>query len=289
MMKKIVFLILACLIVAGCEKPKPDPQSSTPHIDWAPEATAAQREMIVGMLHDMVYVEGGTFYMGVQCTFPAMPCFDSTTWYEQTPVHLVTLSPYMIGRYEVTIKQWYLVMGDGTGTDGHYTLATASLPIDDIALEQIDTFFARIEHLSGFRFRLPTEAEWEYAARGGAKGDYSNRFSGAYYKDDVAWVYQNSHQEPHPVGSKKPNELGLYDMSGNVCELCSDIYAPYPAEAQFDPQGPAYWEDNKRVIRGGSCCSNDQHCRVYYRSCLTAPYPGNFVGLRVVCSPYVKY
>ena len=288
-MKKIVFLILACLIVAGCEKPKPDPQPSTPHIDWAPEATAAQREMIVGMLHDMVYVEGGTFYMGVQCTFPAMPCFDSTTWYEQTPVHLVTLSPYMIGRYEVTIKQWYLVMGDGTGTDGHYTLATASLPIDDIALEQIDTFFARIEHLSGLRFRLPTEAEWEYAARGGAKGHDGNRFSGAYYKDDVAWVYQNSHQQTHPVGTKKPNELGLYDMSGNGGELCSDIYAPYPAEAQFDPQGPAYWEDNMRVVRGGNCGSNDQTCRLYYRSHVAAPYSGLWVGLRVACMPFVNY
>ena len=288
-MKKISFLILTCLIVAGCEKPKPDPQTSVPHIDWAPEATAVQREMIVDMLRDMVHVDGATFYMGVQCVYPAMPCFDSTTWYEQTPVHLVTLSPYMIGRYEVTRKQWYLIMGDGTGTDGYYDLVTASLPIGNISLEQIDTFFARIEHLSGLQFRLPTEAEWEYAARGGANGHDGNRFSGAYYKDDVAWVYQNSHQEPHPVGTKNPNELGLYDMSGNMSELCSDIYAPYPAEAQFDPQGPTYWEDNMRVVRGGDCVSNDQDCRVYYRGRLSAPYSARNMGLRVVCSPIIKY
>ena len=85
-MKRITFLILACLVVAGCEKPQPAPQSQLPDLDWAYDATAAQREMIVGMLRDMVYVSGGTFYMGVQCTYPAMPCFDSTTWYEGNTV-----------------------------------------------------------------------------------------------------------------------------------------------------------------------------------------------------------
>ena len=280
--------MLVCLMVAGCEKPKPDPQPPLPDIDWAPEATAAQRESIVEMLRDMVYVDGGTFYMGVQCTYPAMPGFDSTTWYEQTPVHLVSLSPYMICRFEVTRKQWYLVMGDGTGTDGHYTIETSSLPIANITLQEIDTFFARIVRLSSLQFRLPTESEWEYAARGGANGHAGNRFSGAYFKDDVAWVYLNSHQEPHPVGTKAPNELGLYDMSGNVAELCSDIYAPYPSEAQFDPQGPAYWEDNMRVVRGGHYGSNDQDCRVYYRSRVAAPYSGYSTGLRIVCLPIVK-
>ena len=101
--------------------------------------------------------------------------------------------------------------------------------------------------------------------------------------------YQNSHQQTHPVGTKKPNELGLYDMSGNVWELCSDIYAPYPAEAQFDPQGPAYWEDNMRVVRGGNCGSIDQTCRLYYRSHVAAPYSGLWVGLRVACMPFVNY
>ncbi|MBR1835636.1 MAG: SUMF1/EgtB/PvdO family nonheme iron enzyme [Bacteroidales bacterium] len=276
---------VALLLIAACSKPSPSPSDSSFPITWAPDATAAQRESIRQLAEDLVTVESGTFYMGVQSIFPSMPGFDSTTWYDQRPVHLVNLSPYMIGRYEVTRKQWFDIMGDGTGTDGHYTIQTATLPMSGITAEGVDTFLARIERLSGLHFRLPTEAEWEYAARGGGKGRESDRFSGAYFKEEVAWTSTNAGNEVHPVGQLAPNALGIYDMSGNVGELCSDIYAPYPAETQFDPIGPSHWEEDFRVVRGGNCYSNDQNCRVYYRS---HDYPKRemyYTGLRVVMSP----
>lgn len=284
-MKNILKLIAICIVFAGCEKSGPDPSPTDYGIVWAPDATAAQRESIRKMAEDLVEVVGSTYYMGVQFTFPMMPGFDSTTWYEQTPVHLVTLTDFKIGRYEISRKQWYDIMGDGTGMDGHYTIENADLPIEGIMRDNVDTFLARIEHLSGLRLRLPTESEWEYAARGGANGSGSDRFSGAYYSDEVAWNYYNSGGKLHSVGQLKPNKLGLYDMSGNVAELCSDIYAPYPAEAQFDPQGPSHWEDNNLVVRGGHYMSNDQHCRVYYRSPASPHYPLDYIGLRLVYSP----
>ena len=148
--------------------------------------------------------------------------------------------------------------------------------------DEVDTFLTRIEHLSRLRLRLPTESEWEYAARGGRNGSMSDRFSGAYYSNEVAWNYYNSGGHLHAVGQLRANRLGLYDMSGNVAELCSDIYAPYPAEAQTDPQGPPHWENDLMVVRGGHYHSNDQDCRVYYRSYASADYPLAYVGLRLV-------
>ena len=281
-MKNILKLIAICIVFAGCEKSDPDPSPTDYGIVWAPDATAAQRESIRKMAEDLVEVAGSTYYMGVQFTFPMMPGFDSTTWYEQTPVHLVTLSTFKIGRYEISRKQWYDIMGDGTGMDGHYTIETASLPMEGMRRDEVDTFLTRIEHRSRLRLRLPTESEWEYAARGGRNGSTSDRFSGAYYSNEVAWNYYNSGGHLHAVGQLKANRLGLYDMSGNVAELCSDIYAPYPAEAQTDPQGPSHWENDLMVVRGGHYHSNDQDCRVYYRSYASADYPLTYVGLRLV-------
>ena len=281
-MRKIFNMVIVCLVVAGCAKEAPEPTLRELGIVWAPEATAAQRESIRQMAEDLVEVEGGTFYMGVQFTFPAMPGFDSTTWTEQTPVHQVTISGFRLGRYEISRKQWYDIMGDGTGMDGHYTIETASLPMEGMRRDEVDTFLARIEHLSRLRLRLPTESEWEYAARGGRNGSTSDRFSGAYYSNEVAWNYYNSGGHLHAVGQLKANRLGLYDMSGNVAELCSDIYAPYPAEAQTDPQGPPHWENDLMVVRGGHYHSNDQDCRVYYRGYASADYPLAYVGLRLV-------
>ena len=284
-MKSKAILLLGCLAMAACTKTEIGQPATGIKPVWAPDATAAQRQSIRKMAEDIVKVVGGTYYMGVQHTFPASPGFDSTTWYEQTPVHIVTLSTFAIGRYEISRKQWFDIMGDGTGMDGHYTIETANLPMEGMRHNEVDTFLARIEHLSGLRFRLPTESEWEYAARGGVERTEGDRFSGGYHLDEVGWNSHNSGGEPHDVGQLKANNLGLYDMSGNVAELCSDIYAPYPAEAQFDPRGPSHWEDDNLVVRGGHYMSNDQHCRVYYRSQASSDYPMNYIGLRLVYVP----
>ena len=199
---------------------------------------------------DMVFVEGGTFMMGADGR-------AEYTHETEKPSHAVTLSDYYIGRYEVTNSLWQAVMG------GKVAPGTENLPVVKKTPAEINEFIVKLNSLTGKNFRLPTEAEWEFAARGG------NRSRGCLYSgsDDyaeVAWMQNTSRGETHPVGSKLPNELGIYDMSGNVWELCSDWYGKYPAAPSADPTGPA--KGSYMVVRGGSIFSGTNACRVTYRS-----------------------
>ena len=232
-----------------------------------------QREIIrVGDVEfEMVYVEGGTFIMG------ATSEQGSDADADERPVHSVTLSSFHIGKYEVTQGLWREVMGSNPSSNK----AGNDYPVEMVSWEDCQEFIRKLNDRTGLTFRLPTEAEWEYAARGGRKRR-GYKYSGSNSIGDVAWYIDNSGYETHPVGRKSPNELGLYDMSGNVYEWCNDWYGSYYNSSQTNPIGP--YSGFYRVLRGGCCSFLDEwFCRV---SCRGHSYDpgGRFsnVGLRLV-------
>ena len=201
-----------------------------------------------GVSFEMVYVEGGTFDMG------ATSEQGSDAYDDEKPVHSVTLSGYYIGRCEVTQELWEAVMGSNPSN-----FKGAQNPVESVSWNDCQEFVIRLNRLTGRTFRLPTEAEWEYAARGGKKSLHY-KYSGSNNIFDVAWHDGNSGSKTHAVGTKSPNELGIYDMSGNVSEWCSDWKGDYSAGAQTNPQGPS--SGSRRVLRGGSWNSRARFCRV---------------------------
>ena len=222
----------------------------------------------------MILVEGGTFTMG---------CTDEECWSDgrEEPAHQVTLSSYKIGKYPVTQKEWFAIMG----TNPSYFQGD-DLPVEMVSWDDAQEFIAKLNELTGKKYRLATEAEWEFAARGGNKSK-GYKYSGSNDINEVAWYgfYSGggtSGETTNPVGTKKANELGIYDMSGNVWEWCNDWYALYTDEAQTNPQGPN--EGSNRVIRGGSWNSAAQSCRVSTRRNAHPSYRDDRLGFRVALS-----
>ena len=200
---------------------------------------------------ELVYVKGGTFSMG--CT----PEQNGDCNNDEKPVHNVTLTDYYIGKYEVTQKLWVAVMGKNPSNK-----KGDDLPVENVSWNDVQDFISKLNQMTGQNFSLPTEAQWEYAARGGSKSK-GYKFSGSSILSNVAWYADNSGSTPHPVGTKEPNELGIYDMSGNVWEWCYDYYADYSSEAQTNPTGPT--SGSIRVLRGGSWSYFAGLSRVSYR------------------------
>ncbi|MCL2302764.1 MAG: SUMF1/EgtB/PvdO family nonheme iron enzyme [Lentimicrobiaceae bacterium] len=219
--------------------------------------------IVVNAEPELVTVEGGPYTMG--CTF------DDCDSANLIP-HLVTLSTYKIAKHQVTQKQWEAVMGT-TPSD----IKGDNLPVYLVSWHDVQTFITRLNSFTGKNYRLPTEAEWEYAARGGNK---TNRYqySGSNNLDEVAWYSGNSLTKLHPVGSKKANELGLYDMSGNVWEWCNDWWGLYTDAPQTNPTGPA--TGTFRIIRGGSYLDPERYSLVVWRSGIL-PNRTNIVGFRL--------
>ena len=223
---------------------------------------AVETITVNGVSFNMVRVDGGTFMMG---------CEDGDAEKNEKPVHEVTLSSYSIGETEVTQALWQAVMGKNPSN-----FKGDNLPVESMTWKDCQEFIENLNSLTGKRFRLPTEAEWEYAARGGSKS-HGYKYSGSDSIDDVAWFWENSGDSrlsgeyksrvvsknncrTHPVKSKQSNELGLYDMSGNVWEWCHERLGDYPSTPQTNPMG-ASGVFHPRLIRGGSyfCKMND--CR----------------------------
>ena len=229
-----------------------------------------------GVSFEMVYVEGGSFDMGAT-TEQGSDAYDS-----EYPVHSVTLSDYYIGRCEVTQELWLAVMGSwpGTAPSNSYGVG-ANYPAYYISWNDCQEFVAELNRLTGRTFRLPTEAEWEYAARGGNKSRHY-KYSGSSNIDDVAWYWNNS-GKTHAVGTKTANELGIYDMSGNVWEWCSDWFGDYSAGAQTNPQGPS--SGSCCVSRGGSYYNGARYCRVSNRDGNISYHSYYDGGLRLVLVP----
>ena len=216
---------------------------------------------------EMVYVSGGTFTMG------ATSEQGSDAYDREKPAHSVTLSGYYIGKYEVTQELWKAVMGSNPS---YYK--GDNLPVEQVSWNDVQEFLRKLNAMTGKRYRLPTEAEWEFAARGG-NSSRGYKYSGSNSLGSVAWYTDNSGNRTHAVGTKSPNELGIYDMSGNVWEWCQDWYGSYSSSSQRNPQGPN--SGSHRVRRGGSWFTDARCCRVSYRSHITPDSRNRNLGFRL--------
>lgn len=227
---------------------------------------------VCGVTFKMKLVEAGTFLMG------------STTGYtDETPVHSVTITKdYYMGETEVTQALWKAVTGYSSISGGSDWSSTYGLgddyPAYNISYEDVQSFITKLNSMTGENFRMPTEAEWEYAARGGKKSRGST-YSGSNTIGDVAWYLDNSSSMTHTVKTKDANELGIYDMSGNVYEWCGDWYSSYSSSAQTDPTGPT--TGTNRVLRGGSWHYGAEYCRCAYRFDCSPSYRYYNIGFRL--------
>ena len=224
---------------------------------------------INGVSFTMIKVEGGTFQMG------ATSEQGNDAYSAEKPVHSVTLSDYYIGETEVTQELWEAVMGSNPS----YFDGNLQRPVETVSWNDCQEFITKLNQLTGKNFRLPTEAEWEYAARGGNKSK-GYKYSGSNTIDNVAWCDDdNSNSRTHDVKTKSPNELGIYDMSGNVYEWCQDWYGNYSSGSQTNPKGPS--SGSGRVMRGGSWHYYAQICRVSYRSSHYHNFRDSIIGFRL--------
>ena len=229
-----------------------------------------------GVSFDMVYVKGGTFTMGG--TSEQGNGIQS----DEKPTHNVTLNDYYIGKFLVTRELWQAVMGNDPSSNSFIRSNILGkdidgLPVDRVSWNDCQQFVTELNHLTGEEFRLPTEAEWEYAARGGNKSNHY-KYSGSNIVDDVAWYKENS-LHSLPVGWLLPNELGIYDMSGNLYEWCQDWYGKYNDADQMNPIGPS--KGAARVVRGGRWGHYANRCRVSYRSKCKPNHKNSFNGFRI--------
>lgn len=218
----------------------------------------------------MVYIEGGTFMMGANDG-------DKSADSDEKPAHKVTLSDYYIGETEVTQALWLAVMGKNPS----FFDDDLNLPVEQVSWNDCLQFIKKLNRLTGKSFHLPTEAQWEFAARGGNKSK-GYIYAGGNDISMVAWNEANSESKTHVVAKKTANELGLYDMSGNVWEWCQDRFVPYSTGAD----GQAFFEktssDSNRVRRGGSYVNGIRGCRVSFRDCCDLNYESSNLGLRLV-------
>lgn len=254
-----------------------------------PEAPGEEdfTETVDGVSFDMVYVEGETFRMG------ATEEQGDDANENEMPVHDVTLSGYHIGKFEVTQGLWEKVMGttirqqrDKANSSWSLYGVGSDYPMYYVNWNEAQEFCTKLSEMTGHKYALPTEAQWEYAARGGVKSK-GYKYSGSNTIGDVAWYGENSAVDDNygtdPVGTKQPNELGLYDMSGNVWEWCSDWYGFYSSESQSNPIGPS--TGSGRVWRGGSWSNGARSCRVSSRDWDFPDYRFDNCGFRVVLLP----
>ena len=234
---------------------------------WAGSVTPAQKAILVCLIANMVKVDGGTFTMGAT---PEQGK-DAADW--EKPAHQVTLRSYYINKYEVTQAEWEIIMGENPS----YYYKGNNKPVVHVTWKDCQEFIFRLNLLTGLRFALPTEAQWEYAARGG-KQSKGYKYSGSNKLKDIAWYGKNIGDEPlQSVGLLLPNELGLYDMSGNAEEWCLDLYGSYSGKyLQSLSIGTGY------VVRGGGWSDSAKDCRVSSRGCSKSDMATFSLGLRLV-------
>jgi formylglycine-generating enzyme required for sulfatase activity len=216
---------------------------------------------------EMIFVKGGEFKMG-----------SVVGGADERPVHVVALDDFYIGKFEVSQMEWKTIMS--ADTNKRFFEGCDSCPVERVSWYNVQEFIDSLNARTGMNFRLPSEAEWEYAARGGTltKG---YKFSGSNSDVNVGWKVGNSGSMTHPIGRKKPNELGIYDMTGNVFEWCSDWYSAqwYQVSQGINPTGPV--EGSFRVIRGGSWFYDHSGLRNTDRESANPSYRYGYVGFRL--------
>ena len=293
-MKRIgIFMVIGILLFAACKKQETqnDENNNTNTTNGGGDTPTTGLTINTGvacidaLAENMVKVNGGTFLMGAIDT-------DDDAWNNERPQHSVTVSDFYICKHEVTQALWQAVMGSTPTYDGGWSDKYGkgdTYPAYYISWEDCDTFLIKLNALTGLDFRMPTEAEWEYAARGGNRS-LGYTYAGSNTVDSVAWYSVNSYDlgsshadyGTHIVMQKLPNELGLYDMSGNVFEWCSDWYDEnyYAASPVSNPQGPVI--GSHRVIRGGSWTYYYRNSRISFRDFDMPGVKKNYIGLRLV-------
>lgn len=218
--------------------------------------------VVNGVSFNMVHIEGGTFNMGYNNYNDG-----------SKPVHKVTLSAYSIGQTEVTQELWQAVMGNNPSK-----YMGSKRPVEYVSWEDCQIFIQKLNSQTGHSFRLPTEAEWEYAARGGNRSK-GYKYAGSNTIGSVAWYDENSHDETHDVATKRANELELYDMSGNVSEWCQDFFGPYSSDSQTNPTGPS--TGTTHVFRGGDFLLSYGFCQAWYHFDFIQGYAWYEIGFRL--------
>lgn len=224
------------------------------------------------LIPETVFVTGGSFKMGLGSLVES-----------ERPAHQVRLDGFYIGKFEVTQAEFASVMGQG-GLENFFP-GCDSCPVERVSWYHVVEYLDRLNEITGMKYRLPTEAEWEYAARGGIRSK-GYKYSGSNTSETAGWIVGLSDNKTHPVGLKRPNELGIYDMTGNVFEWCSDYYDPqyYSVSPSENPPGPA--TGTFRAMRGGSWYYDSSGLRVTDRGKGNPDCRYGFVGFRVCRSAY---
>ncbi|NDW08183.1 formylglycine-generating enzyme family protein [Dysgonomonas sp. 520] len=219
---------------------------------------------------DMVFVENGSFMMG---------SIDVEAESDENPLYEITLNDFYISKYEITQAEWKAVMGYNPSY-----FKNDNLPVECVSYNDVLKFISKLNAQTGEIYRLPTEAEWEYAARGGNKSK-GYKYSGSNEINNVAWYVDNSNNGTHPVGTKYPNELGIYDMCGNVYEWCFDWYDSTSYDGTLTSRFKLEKVYSTRIFRGGSWFSKSQYCRISNRS-HNLPDTRNYsLGFRLALDP----
>ena len=245
--------------------------------EWSLNVTDAQKEALEYLIKNMASVKGGTFTMGASEN--ERDACEESLLADSKVTHNVTLSDFYIGKYEVNQDIWCSVMGEENNPSYD---PKKEAPVSNASWNEIQDFIAKLNELTGLQFRLPTEAEWEFAARGGNKEKSKNyKFAGGNDINKVANYDGNSDHSIRIPGQLNANGLGLYDMSGNVQEFCSDSFATYDATAQTDPCNN---DGDNKVARGGDYTSKPYECMVSYRSGLKANDKNPHIGFRLALS-----
>lgn len=240
-------------------------------IAWSRNTTKNQQKFISELLSKLIYVEGGKFSLGCMASVDTL-CTD----YEK-PIQNVQLSSFFISQYEITQLLFLEVMGYNPNPfkNNYY-------PVSNVSWVEANEFIKKLNHITSLHFQLPTEAQWEYAAKGGNKSK-KTIFAGNKDINKVAWYKNNSKGLYHIVGLLSPNELNVHDLSGNVWEWCRDYYAPYTPEDKVNPTGPNV--GTVRVYRGGSWIDNMNYTRVTFRNSGNPNLKMNCLGFRVILIP----
>ena len=264
----IIFAIIIGAVYANDSQIESKEKMETDSVNIETTALLPSSNSIIERIMDnMILVEGGIFKMG------ATQEQGKDAYKTEMPIQTVRLYDFYIGKYEVTQEEWMAVMGYNPSTyNGE------NKPVETVDWQDCQNFISQLNSITGEKFRLPTEAEWEYAARGGQQSKFF-KYSGGDNLNDVAWYEANSNNMTHPVGQKLPNELGLYDMSGNVWEWCNDWYGVYSSDFQINPLGAK--SSPSRVNRGGGFLSIPRDCRSSNRDSNTMTFRSNRLGLRL--------